>query len=59
MCHQPEVADADESWREHVQQEPAKELVDGQGHEALFVFVSRVAPAERDHAVGKRDEPMV
>ena len=59
MCHHPKVADTDESWREHVQQESAKELIDGQGHEALFVLVRRVTPAERDRAVGKRDESMV
>jgi hypothetical protein len=59
MRHQPEVANADESRWEHMQEEPAKELVDGQGHEALFVFVSRIAPAERDHAVGERYKSMV
>jgi hypothetical protein len=59
MRHQSEVADADESWREHMQEEPAKELIDGQSHESLFVFVSRIAPAERDHAFGERYKSMV
>jgi hypothetical protein len=59
MRHQPEVADADESWREHMQEEPAKELIDGQGHEPLFVFVSRIAPAEGDQAIGERYKSMV
>ena len=59
MRHQPEVADADESRRENVQEEPAKELVDGQGYEAFFVFVSGIAPAESDVAIGERDESMV
>lgn len=59
MRHQPKVADADESRREHMQEEPAKELIDGQGHESLFVFVSRIAPAEGDHAIGERYKSMV
>ncbi len=59
MRHQPEVADADESWWQYMEQEPAQEFIDGQRHQALFVFVSRVAPAEGDDAVGKSDEPMV
>jgi len=42
-----------------MEQEPAQELIDGQRHQALFIFVSRVAPAEGDDAVGKSDEPMI
>lgn len=59
MGQKPEVADTDESRRQHVQQESAQEFIDGQSHKALFVFVSRVTPAEGDDAIGKRDEPMV
>jgi hypothetical protein len=59
MRHQPEVADADESCWQYMEQEPAQKFIDGQRHQALFVFVSRVAPAEGDDAVGKSDEPMV
>ena len=59
MRHQPEVADANESRGENVQEEPAKELVNGQGHEALFIFVSRIAPADRDRAVSERYKSMV
>ena len=55
----PEVADADESRRQHVQQESAQELVDWQRHQTLLVFVSGIAPAESNHAVGEGDEPMV
>jgi len=42
-----------------VKPEAAQEFIDGQRHEALFVFVRRVAPAEGDDAVSKSDEPMV
>src|SRR5580704_3097290 len=59
MRHQPEVADADEARWQYMEQKPAQEFINGQRHEALFVFVSRVAPAEGDNAVGKSDEPMV
>ena len=59
MSHPTEVADADESRRQHVQQESAQELVDRQRHQALLILVSGIAPAEGDDAVGKRDEAMV
>jgi hypothetical protein len=59
MRHQAEVANADESRRQYMEQEPTQEFVDGKRHEAFLVFVSRVAPAEADDAVGKSDEPMV
>ena len=59
MRHQPEVADADESRWQYMEQKPAQEFIHGQRHKALFVFVSRVAPAEGDDAVGKSNEPMV
>jgi len=59
MGHQPEVADADESRRQHMQQESAQELVDRQGHQTLLVVVSGITPAKRDHVIGKADESMV
>src|SRR5436309_3355987 len=59
MRQKPEVADADEPGRQHVQQESAQELVGPQGHQTLFVFVSGIAPAESDDAVGECDEAMV
>jgi hypothetical protein len=54
-----EVADADESRRQNVQQESAQEFVDRQRHQTLLVFVSGIAPAERDRAIDECDESMV
>src|SRR5258708_19351197 len=59
MGHQPEVADANEAWRQHMQQESAQELVDRQRHQTLLVLVSGIAPAKGDHAIGKGDQSMV
>ena len=59
MGQKPEVADADESRRQHVQKESPQEFVDGQSHQTLFVFVSGITPAEGDGAVGEYDESMV
>jgi hypothetical protein len=59
MRQKPEVTDTDESRRQHVQQESAQELTNRQRHQAFFVLVSGIAPAERDHAIGKCNEPMV
>ena len=59
MRQKPEVADADESRRQHVQQESAQELANRQSHQTLFVLVSGIAPAESDVAIGECDESMV
>jgi hypothetical protein len=59
MSHQPEVADADESGRQYVQQESAQELVDRQRHQTLLVFVSGIAPAKSDQAISQGDQSMV
>ena len=59
MGLKPEVADADESRRQHVQQKSAQELVDRQSHQTFFVLVSGIAPAPRDRAIHERDESMV
>jgi hypothetical protein len=59
MGLKPEVADADESRRQHVQQKSAQELVDRQSHQTLFVLVSGVAPAKRDRAIGEYNESMI
>ena len=59
MSHPAEIADADESRRQHMQQESAQELVDGQRHQTLLVLVSGIAPAKSDHAIGKSDKSMV
>ena len=42
-----------------MQQESAQELVDRQRHQTLLVLVSGIAPAKRDHAIGKSDESVV
>jgi hypothetical protein len=59
MSHPAEIADADESRRQHVQQESSQELVDGQRHQTLFVVVSGIAPAKSDCTIGEGDESMV
>jgi hypothetical protein len=59
MCQKPEVADADESRRQHVQQESAQEFIDGERHQTFFVFVGGIAPAKRNHAVGKCHKSMI
>jgi hypothetical protein len=59
MSQQAEVVDEDESRWEHVQQEPAQELVAPQRHQTLPVLVGEIAPAESDYAVGERDETVV
>jgi mRNA interferase RelE/StbE len=57
--HQPEVADTDESRRQHLQQESAQEVVDQQRHQTLLARVSGIAPAKGDHAIGKSGQSMV
>jgi len=59
MGQKPEVADADESRRQHVQQESAQEFVGSQSHQTVFIFVSGIAPAESNRAISERDESMV
>ena len=59
MSHPTKVADADESRRQHVQQESAQEFLDRQRHQTLLIVVSGIAPAKGDGAVGERDEAMV
>ena len=43
-----EMPDADESRRQDMQQEPAQELLSLKGEEPRLVFMSGVAPSERD-----------
>ena len=59
MGEKPEVADADEPRRQHVQQESAQELIDRQRHQTLFVLMSGISPAESNDAIGERDEAAV
>ena len=53
MGQQPEMADADESRRQHVQQESAQKFVDSERHQTLLILVSGIAPAESDDADGE------
>ena len=48
-----EVADADETTREYMQQETTQEFVDVQSQEALFVLVSGISPAEGEFVIQK------
>ena len=59
MRQKPEVADTDESGRQHVQQESAQEFVDRQRHQTLLVLMRGIAPAESNDAIGERHESMV
>src|ERR1700692_3206799 len=59
MGLKPEVADADESRRQYVQQKSAQEFVDRQRHQTLLVFVSRIAPAESHTARVEGNEAVV
>ena len=54
-----EVANAHETFRKHVQQEAAQELIERKSHQLLFVVVSRIAPAKSDFPSGERDQAMI
>ena len=51
VSEQAEVANADEAFGKHVQQETAQEFVQWKGQQLLFVAVSGVTPTEGDLAV--------
>ena len=53
-----EVPNAHETFGKQMQQEPLQEFVERRAHEFLFVVVSRVAPAEGDLPLRKRDQAM-
>src|SRR6266576_7058053 len=59
MGQQSKVSDADESRRQHMQQESPQKFVDAQRHQTLLILVSGIAPAESDGAVGEGDQAMV
>src|SRR5215467_11088625 len=59
MSHPAEIADADESRWQHMQQESSQELVNGQRHQTLLVVVSGIAPTKSDQTIRERDESMV
>ena len=54
VCQESEVSNPHKAARQHVQQEPSQELVDGQAHNALLVAMSGVAPAKGDVSVFER-----
>jgi len=54
-----EVADADETTREYMQQESTQEFVDVQSEESLFVLVSGISPAEGDLVVQEGNQPAI
>jgi hypothetical protein len=56
---EPEVSDAHEAPRQHVQTEPPQKLIQRQSHEPLLVFVRRVAPAEYDLSVFQSHQAMI
>ena len=59
VSEKSEVADAHKTARQQVQEEAAKELFDGQGHEPLLVAVSGVSPAKGYVALGESNQPAV
>jgi len=52
-------ADAGESARQHVQEEPTQEFFATNGHRPLHTPVRVVLPPERDLAVGDVDDPVI
>jgi hypothetical protein len=54
-----EVADTDETLGEQVQQETPQELIERNGHQLLFIVVSRISPTKGDLTVGQGDQAMV
>ena len=56
---QAEVADADEAFREDVQEEAPEEFVDVERQRAHLAPVPIVLPPKRDGVVGDGDEPVI
>jgi hypothetical protein len=59
MGEKAEVADANEAWGQHVEQETTQELLDGKCHQALLVAVRGVSPAEGDLAIFQADQAVI
>jgi len=53
------VANADKPFGKHMQQEAPQELIQGYGHQLLFLVVSGVAPAKGNLVVDQGDESMI
>ena len=56
---QAEVADADEAFRQDVQEEAPEEFVDVERQRAHLAAVAIVLPPKRDGVVGDGDEPVI
>jgi len=56
---EPEVADAHEARRLHVQEEPSQKLIEHQPHQPVLVVVRRVAPSEHDLSVIQRHQTVI
>ena len=54
-----EVADADETAWQQVQEEATQELIDWKAHDALLVAMSGISPAESDATLAESNEPVV
>jgi len=59
VSQETKVPDADESTRQHMQQEATQELIHGQGEKSLLIFVSGIPPAKSDIAFGKRNQTVI
>ena len=57
--HEAEMADADKTLREHVQQEPADEFFGGDRHRTLHVSMSVILPAKRDVVAVESEQSMI
>lgn len=53
------VANTNKTTRQQVEEKSPQELVDRQGDQPLFVFVSRISPAKCDVVFGQSKEPVV
>ena len=54
-----EMADANESRRQNVQEEAAKKFLDPKRHHALFIVVDRIAPAEAHLSIRQADQSVI
>ena len=57
--HESEMPDADEAWRQHVQEEPAQELAGRKRHFPFPVGMCVVLPAKGDLAVGNTHNSVI
>src|SRR5207342_2168984 len=57
--HEAKVPDADKALRQDVKQEPADELLGGNGHHTLHVSVGVVTPTEGDGVAVESEQSMI